>query len=172
MTDDDRFDAVFRATYARVLAYGRRRAAEATAQDVAAETYAVAWRRRHQLPADELALPWLLAIARRTLANHSRGERHRLRLRARLAAQPHVPATVAPDAPGGVVHAGLAQLSDADRELLRLAYWDDLSPAEIAEVVGASVNAVNVRLHRARRRLRGALDAHADRPDLEASHAC
>jgi DNA-directed RNA polymerase specialized sigma24 family protein len=48
-------------------------------------------------------------------------------------------------------------------------YWEDLSRSEIAEVLGLSVNAVNVRHHRALDRLSGALNrlssvARADQP--------
>lgn len=172
MTDDERFDAVFRATYPRVLAYGRRRATEAVAQDVAAETYAIAWRRRHRLPGDELVLPWLLAIARRALANQLRGERRRDRLRRRLSDEPQAPAVHGPDGGGPDVHAAMAQLSRADQELLRLAYWDDLTPTEIGRVIGVSANAATVRLHRARRRLRDALKVDDPNADLEATHAC
>lgn len=175
MSDDERFDAVFRATYARVLAYGRRRAPEAVAQDVAAETYAIAWRRRQRLPSDDLALAWLLAIARRALANQSRGERRRLRLFRRLSEQPGAPAELepsTPDAGGPDVHAAMARLSSTDRELLRLAYWDDLAPAEIAQVLGVSPSTASVRLHRARRRLRAALTAETQHFEMEESHAC
>jgi len=172
MDDDERFDAVFRATYARVLGYARRRAPDAVAQDVAAETYAIAWRRRRRLPSDDLVLAWLLAIARRALANQSRSERRRLRLSRRLAEAPRAPTDPAPSADGPDVHTAMAALSGADRELLRLAYWDDLSPAQIAQVVGVSPSTASVRLHRARRRLRAALTADTRSSEQEATHAC
>jgi hypothetical protein len=51
------FDACFRAHYAEVLAYALRRLGErGAAEDVAAQTFAVAWRRLDALPADPL--PW------------------------------------------------------------------------------------------------------------------
>ena len=46
----------------------------------------------------------------------------------------------------------LARMHPNDRELLRLVAWDDLSHAEAAAVLGISVNAVAIRLHRARQR--------------------
>ena len=45
-------------------------------------------------------------------------------------------------------------LRPADAEVLRLWAWEDLGPTEIAEVLSISVNAANLRLHRARHRLR------------------
>ncbi|RPH35500.1 MAG: sigma-70 family RNA polymerase sigma factor, partial [Chloroflexi bacterium] len=51
----------------------------------------------------------------------------------------------------------LSRLSASDQELLRLVAWEELSHAEIAEVMGISVNAVAIRLHRARARFERAL---------------
>ena len=56
------------------------------------------------------------------------------------------------------VSKAFSQLSDSDTELLRLVYWENLSRSEIAEVLGLSVNAVNVRYHRALERVSGALN--------------
>ncbi len=58
------------------------------------------------------------------------------------------------------VRAALAALAPLHREVLILAEYEDLDLATIAQVVGAEVGAVKVRLHRARRKLRTALEAH------------
>ncbi|MEU9786721.1 sigma-70 family RNA polymerase sigma factor [Streptomyces phaeochromogenes] len=178
----ERLEQLFRQTFRRVMAYCLRRASEATAHDAVAEVYAVAWRKRRQLPADdEEAVLWLLGIARRVLANQARSQRRwaRLLLRAAERAEPDPPPAADPygtqdagDAGDGLA-AALAQASDADRELLRLAYWDDLSRSDIATVLGISVGAVDTRLHRARQRLRQRLasaNPHQD-PAKEKDHA-
>ena len=46
----------------------------------------------------------------------------------------------------------LAVLREADREILRLVAWEALSHAEIAASLGITVNAVAIRIHRARQR--------------------
>jgi RNA polymerase sigma-70 factor (ECF subfamily) len=51
------------------------------------------------------------------------------------------------------VRRALAQLRPEDAELLRLWAWEQLTPAEIATVLGISANAAHSRLHRARRKL-------------------
>ncbi len=92
------FDALFEAHYRDVLRYVLRRAPLASAEDVLAETFLVAWRRSEQIPDDPL--PWLLGVARRVLANQRRGELRRDALLGRLRAtwtgelgawQPRVP---------------------------------------------------------------------------------
>jgi RNA polymerase sigma-70 factor (ECF subfamily) len=56
-----------------------------------------------------------------------------------------------------VVSAALDDLSESDAELLRLWAWEQLEPAEIAEVLGCSPGTARTRMHRARARLREAL---------------
>lgn len=66
-----RFDACFRAHYPEVLAYAQRRVGErGMAEDVAAQTFAVAWRRLSVLPGDPL--PWLFGVARQVIRNETR----------------------------------------------------------------------------------------------------
>ena len=47
----------------------------------------------------------------------------------------------------------LSQLRGPDREILRLAAWEELTGPEIAIVLGISLSAVQQRLHRAKKRL-------------------
>lgn len=58
-----------------------------------------------------------------------------------------------------IVREGLSALAPPYREVLILAEYEDLDLATIAEIVGAEVGTVKVRLHRARRKLRGALES-------------
>ncbi|MDQ0779524.1 RNA polymerase sigma-70 factor (ECF subfamily) [Streptomyces aurantiacus] len=162
----ERLERLFRPTYRRVTAYCLRRTGEAAAHDAVAEVYAVAWRRRRQLPADdEEAVLWLLGIARRVLANQERGRRRWARLLLRVAerSEPRPPYGGDSSGAGDDLAVALARLPVSDRELLRLAYWDDLSRAGIASVLGISVGAVDTRMHRARQRLKQHLTtAHPD----------
>jgi RNA polymerase sigma-70 factor (ECF subfamily) len=57
------------------------------------------------------------------------------------------------------VVAALDRLSVREREALQLVLWEELSHAEAAQVLGCSANAVAIRVHRAKTRLRGELSA-------------
>ncbi|UCM89256.1 RNA polymerase sigma factor [Streptomyces marincola] len=155
------FDRLFRSTFRRVLAYCLRRLSETAAHDAVSEVYAVAWRKRRRLPDDEHeAALWLLGIARKVVANQTRGQRRWARLLRRVAEQPG-PAVSSAETPE--LSEAMAGLSADKQELLRLAYWDDLSRADMAALYGISVAAVSTRLHRARQELRSRLaaaDAH------------
>lgn len=147
-----RFDALFERTHRDVLAYALRRTREpADAEDVAAETYAIAWRRFADVPDGDLALPWLYGVARRVLANQRRGADRRGGLIARLF-QRTLTVALPPDLDDGPATVALAALRVDDRELLQLVAWEGLDHAGVAAALGISVNAVAIRLHRARRR--------------------
>jgi RNA polymerase sigma-70 factor (ECF subfamily) len=148
-TERERFEAAFQAHHRRVLSYALRRvASEADAEDVVAETFGIAWRRIDRLPELE-SLPWLLAVARRVIANHHRGQNRRSRLDALLHREARGATEEQPQDPA---LDALAALPHDDQELLRLLAWDGLSQADAGIVLGISANAVAIRLHRARKR--------------------
>jgi RNA polymerase sigma-70 factor, ECF subfamily len=122
---------------------------------VMAEVFLIAWRRFDGVPQD--ALPWLLGVARRVLANQRRGDSRVAALRDRIREE-HAEAKRSGEG-GGVISPAMRalwSLSDSDQELLMLIAWDGLTRAEVAAALGLSTGAVAVRLHRARRRLAAA----------------
>lgn len=152
-----RFDRLFTEHQRPVLAYAMRRTQTvADAEDVAAETFTIAWRKIESVPATE-PLPWLYAVARRVLANHRRGLGRRERLAALLRVEDVGTPMHAGDDLDGPTFVALASLSPADQELLRLVAWEELGNQQIAEVLGITPNAVAIRLHRARARFADAL---------------
>lgn len=146
------FRRLFADHHRHLLAYALRRCEQrADAEDVVAGTFAVAWRRFADAPADELRLAWLYAIAARVLANQRRSSRRLSALHSRLRAQPPV------EAPERVeledVLTALGELRPEEQEVLRLAAWEGLTSAELAVALRCSENAAAIRLHRARKHL-------------------
>lgn len=155
---EQRFRKLYRAHYPQVYAYFKRRTDIDSAADGTVETFMVAWRRIDDVPAGESELPWLYGVARRTLANQRRGHRRAARLTERLSSLGSEP----DETPESVIVRGseiqevldaFEQLKDSDREVLRLAEWEELPHAEIAESLGISRTAVDQRIHRALDRL-------------------
>jgi RNA polymerase sigma-70 factor (ECF subfamily) len=158
-TDQDAaFEALYSAHHRAVLAYCARRASRWDAWDAASEVFAVAWRRFGDVPATDEARAWLLGVAYRVLANQRRSGRRRRRLIQR-AARAGDDGTLSPDAQlirnkeEADVIAALSRLRPLDREILQLTLWEELSPVEIAVVLGISRAAVDQRYCRAKRRL-------------------
>ena len=73
MTDDtaQRFSAMYGALYGRVRAYAARRVGIDAADEIAAETFMVAWRRFNDVPTEPL--PWLYGVARNVVLRHHAG---------------------------------------------------------------------------------------------------
>lgn len=161
------FAGLFDRHFAAVYRYLARRVGTDLAEDLAAEVFLVAFRRRHcyQL-AQPRALPWLLGVATNLARQQWRAEARALRALARSGLDPAME-----DHADGVVArvvaqdwyrcaaAGLAGLSPGDRDVLLLIAWEGLSHEEVALALGISPGTVRSRLHRARRRVKAALDA-------------
>ena len=151
-----RFEALYAEYYGRVLGYVARRVPRAVVADVVADVFLVVWRRLEQVP-DE-PLPWLLGVARKTLANEMRGGRRRAALVDALEQEPREHDAELPVRLHALAEA-VARLGETDRELLRLIAWDGLTAREAALVLGISHVACRGRLHRLRSRLARELDA-------------
>jgi RNA polymerase sigma-70 factor, ECF subfamily len=139
-----RFDEIYAEHVHAVRAYVRRRAPESLVDDVVADVFVVALRRIDDVPRN--ALPWLYAVARKTLANERRRQSRSFPLAPELSYEPE---------PVGdsQLAAAFAALSDADREILRLVAWEGVSLREAARVLECSPVACRVRYHRAKARL-------------------
>lgn len=163
---DERFTALFARHYPEIHAYCTRRIGYGEADDVAAEVFATAWRRWDDIDAENVA-PWLYGIARRMLANRWRSVRRRTRLARRIAGlAPTLPDTpelyvVRREADGDVFKA-LASLRPADREILKLSAWEELTARQIGEILGISTAAAEQRLYRAKVRFSEALEPGSD----------
>ncbi len=166
--DKARFTVLYESCYYRVLAYALRRVSAEEARDVAAEVFLVAWRRLDDVPAAH-GLPWLLAVAHKTLSQQRRAAGRRTALQDEIARTQVRSAVEADELEAAVVERlsvlnALAHLSEADREALMLTTWDGLSTREAGIATGRSAAAFAVQLHRARRRFASALTAADTNP--------
>jgi RNA polymerase sigma-70 factor (ECF subfamily) len=152
-----RFEEIYAEHHDAVRAYVRRRAQEDVVDDIVSETFLVCLRKIDSVPEPEL--PWLYAVARKTLANHRRKA-------ARQAPSGAVTAGEPDPVGDGVLAQAFAELGDRDREVLRLVAWEGLSLREAAVVLGCSAVACRVRFHRAKSRLADRLERAASfRPE-------
>ncbi|MEE6281936.1 RNA polymerase sigma factor [Georgenia sunbinii] len=150
MRDEAWFDEHYRAHSVAVYRYFVRRAPGADAEDLAADVFATAWRRRDDVPA-EAVLPWLYRTAGFVLANYRRK-------------QVPVPVETLPDvtddddpALAAVadddVRRALRGLSDRDRTILMLHAWEGLVGESLAAALEISRGGADAALSRARSRL-------------------
>jgi RNA polymerase sigma factor (sigma-70 family) len=120
----------------------------------------VAWRRIEDMPDEPETRLWLYGVARNVLANHNRSRRRRRRLGTKLRQQLTEVTVDLDPIEASTVTAAVAKLPDVEREVLILRAGEDLSPSEIAQVLGLNPRTVRTHLQRARARLRADLDAN------------
>ena len=154
--DDRGFRLAFDQNYRDILAYARRRSSPTDAEDIASETFTIAWRKWNSAPPDAVR-PWLFGIARRVLANNRRSSRRQSRLAAKVTSLSEAATPPPTYGEHAEVDRAMAMLRSQDREIIRLHCWEDLSIPDIAVVLGCSANAASIRLHRARQQLEHAL---------------
>jgi RNA polymerase sigma-70 factor (ECF subfamily) len=129
-------------------------------EDVVQEVFLAAWKQARRFRGDSTVWTWLTAITIRQCRMQQRREARRRRwmrfFGRRGDAEPADMAVVRDEAAQRVRRA-MQKLSVADRELLVLHHFEGCAAAQLAQMLGISVNAAEVRLHRARQRLRKAL---------------
>ena len=147
---------MYEENYDAMRDYCLRRLPTDDANDALADTFMVAWRRLDDVPTGEQARLWLFGVARRVVSTMQRGTRRRSRLTAKSMAQADTGA-VTIDTETVVVRRSedarllkaIGTLRPADQELVRLKAWEELSHADIGEILGISSHAVDMRLNRA-----------------------
>lgn len=152
------FRLLYEAHYGAVLAYCLRRTGRADAHDAASEVFLTAWKKIDDRPADDKVRAWLYGIAYHTLGHQWRSQGRYRRLEKRLGGIAHVTepgpeAVVVRRAEDQRVIEAAQRLRRADREILRLAGWEELPHSDIAAMLGISQAAVDQRFHRAKKRL-------------------
>jgi RNA polymerase sigma-70 factor (ECF subfamily) len=156
-SDEQRFERLYEQHFNRVASYLLARTSRDSAAEAVARTFEIAWRRLQDVPAEPLG--WLLGVARRVLAEQRRAQSRQDALITRIAqtgteaTHDHAEALGARE----LVIAAIGDLTPFQQEALVLIAWDGLSEREAAAVLGCSRGALALRLHRARKQLRGAL---------------
>jgi RNA polymerase sigma factor (sigma-70 family) len=159
------FAEVFDRYYAQVHGYAERRLGESLADDVAAETFLVAFTQRHRFDVSRPdARPWLYGIASNLISRQHRAEGRRYRALARAASnevsEGHADRVVVrqdAQACRGLLVAALADIPDEDRDVLLLVACAELTSEEVGEALGIPAGTARSRLHRARKKIRAAL---------------
>lgn len=157
MSPDELFKQLYERYVDEVYAFCVRRVGRADADDATADVFAVVWRRLSEsMP--EPSRSWIYGIARNVVRNRWRSSKRRERLAGRVRGlryeQPDQPESVVLGrSEGEPVRKALGRLRRTDREILMLSAWDGLSGPEIADVLGITPNAVQQRMHRAKKRL-------------------
>jgi RNA polymerase sigma-70 factor, ECF subfamily len=140
----------------------RQKSDKALAQDVTAITFEKALRhlQRYRRQGSSFCA-WLYRIARNEIVQHYRRQRFLAPLRGWLLSDSNVERAVQNQERQDALQEALARLPAPDREVIVLRFFEELSSAEVAEILGCSTANVYVRLHRALGRLRREMEVGA-----------
>lgn len=164
---EELFTRLFDTHAAALRSYFAGRVGGHVADDLVAETFLLALRKRGTYdPCRGPVRPWLYGIATNVLRGHTRKELRGLRATARMvgdagtaveAVEVRVAERVDAQQRTRRLAASLARLSRLDRDVLLLSAWAELTPTEIGQALDMPAGTVRSRLYRARRVLRKAL---------------
>jgi RNA polymerase sigma factor (sigma-70 family) len=162
LVEPQQFGEIFDRHVERLHGYLSRRVGRDSADGLVGELFRIAFERRGSYDLDRAdALPWLYGIGSNLVRQHRRSEHRQLRLTARLAALRDLNDTNT-DTDGALsanrdldaVIAALAELPEADRDVVVLFAWEELTYDQIADALGVPTGTVKSRLNRARSRIR------------------
>lgn len=174
----DLFTAIFERHYGAVSSFLIRRFGQSLGEELAAETFVTAFRKRERFDPDRGAVrAWIFGIASNLARKHWRREKRELKAYARTGVAPD-PGSEVQDTIDRVdalarsrpIARALAELRHDEREALFLFYWADLTYDEISVEQNCAVGTVRSRLSRARARIREELNTDS-RPVTQPSAA-
>jgi len=152
------FEALYARYYDKVFGIARGILIDADeAADAVQEIFTLVLRHLGRFDRRSRFSTWLFRVA----VNRSIQEARRHKNRHRNVELTEAAERVAPEEPDTTdpkIQACLARLAPADRALLVLFYWEELSLQEIADSLGTNVNAAKTRLYRARERFRAVFE--------------
>jgi RNA polymerase sigma-70 factor (ECF subfamily) len=166
----DLFGAIYDRYASLLHGYACQRIGPGAAEDLVADTFVAAFTQRHRYNLTRSsARPWLFGILTNKIARRSRSERIHYRAYARAWQAPvadgvdeRVAEQVTAQAQRARLAACLCRLRQADRHVLLLVAWGQLSYEEVAQAMNIPIGTVRSRLNRARRIVREAMNEEAD----------
>jgi len=158
--------------YPKIVGYLRRLVGEAEAEDVAQEAFVKVSRSLESFRGESQLSTWIYRIATNTAMDHLRKPSTKRSARQTAGAEEDdevYEAAVVDDAPlhdtllirkdmNECIRGLVNDLPENYRTVLALADLEELSNAEIADVLGLSLDTVKIRLHRARLQLKKSMD--------------
>jgi RNA polymerase sigma factor (sigma-70 family) len=148
----EEFGALFRAHITEISRFLARRLPADQVDDIAGDLFEIAWNKRASIPTG-LELPWLYKTARYLISNHRRKESGRAAIFSSLAEPVAAPSAESLALADIELSEAWAKLNEKEREALALWALDGFEPKEIAVTLGLTINAVNIRLSRAKKNL-------------------
>jgi len=134
-----------------------------TAEDLTQETFIRAWKYRHTYNPDKASIKnWLVIIARSLCFDHAKKQKYPEQLPEEPADNNNLEKSVTEELLKEYIYSRLSLLSQIDKDLLILRFYNDFSIDEIAQLTGKSYDATKVALNRAFNKLKENINHEAN----------
>jgi RNA polymerase sigma-70 factor (ECF subfamily) len=152
--DPRSFEALFDRHFRAIFRFLCGRVGPELAEDLASETFVVAFGRRDSYDhSRDDARPWLYGIAANLLHEHRRAEERHLRAYGRMTDEYASTADQTPEHLDPELSAALLELSHEERSLILLLAWADLTYEQLADALDVPVGTIRSRVSRVRSKL-------------------
>lgn len=169
--EPERFALLYDRYFDDIHRYLAARLGRESADDLAAETFLIAFRRRTDFDASRGSAlrPWLYGIATNLVSQHRRTEQRRLKALGRVSVEyamdghdDQVASRVTAEALRPDLVRAMRDLAPGDRDVVFLSVLGGLGYDDIAQALGIPSGTVGSRLNRARKQLQRALGGQID----------
>jgi RNA polymerase sigma factor (sigma-70 family) len=165
--DESALEEIYRKYSALVFTVALRSLGDASeAEDVAQKVFVAAWTGRHNFRPERASLPaWLLGITRNKVvdAHQARGKQHRIATQLATNTQP--PPEPVDVAARLIIAEEISRLDEVPQRVLRMAFYDDLTHAQIAERLQMPPGTVKSHIRRSLIKLKRRLEVWTDAPE-------
>lgn len=151
------FSNLYREHLVAITKFIARRVDTAQVEDLAADLFEIAWRKRSEIPTG-YELPWLYKTARYLISNFRRKQSGRAQAMLSFGEPNSAPSAESIAIADLSLASAWKSLTLQQQEVLALFAWEGLAPDQLAKALGVTTNAASVRLSRARAALASALD--------------
>lgn len=132
---------------------------EEDAEEITSEVFFQVWRSAKKFRGDSKATTWIFGIARNLCLNHLR--KKKLQFMELLETDAVYEPEEEPEYDPELVKKAMEKLSPLHREVLYLAYYEELPYSKIAEILGIPENTVKTRVFNAKRKLKEIMENEA-----------
>ena len=135
----------------------------AEAEDVTQKVFVAAWTSRHNYEPERARLPaWLLGITRNKVIDALQARTKQRRIQDRLAGNPPPPVEPMDVASRLIVADEIARLDEVPKRVLRMAFYEDLTHAQIAERMQLPLGTVKSHIRRSLIKLKRRMEVWTD----------
>jgi len=129
-------------------------------QDLTQETFIKVFMNMRKVKSAEHFRPWICTIARNVVRDYLRKTKRNNTISFESIKDFHGQSNIELTRKRIIIQNALAKLSEKDRMLLTLAYYQGMNFDEVAEVMKMTASNVKISIHRARKRLRKELEGY------------